>query len=153
MSNIVTIVPDAMLETKLLYQRLKSFQLAWKTGDKLHCSFCEDVKKSCKIGYFLESYCIDTCLSACRNLVIGFLTLKHLLSAATMVTTMEVVVEELWTRTVHSSPIITPQTGFRTNSLSWNTWPAAFPLQKQWWCRANGYSECLCTVYLSSVCI
>lgn len=54
----------------------------------------------------------------------------HSLSAATMLTTMEVVVEELWTSTVDSRPIITPHTGLRISSLSWNTRPAVLPSKK-----------------------
>lgn len=51
----------------------------------------------------------------------------NLLSAATMLTTMEVLVDELWTRTVERTPIITPQIGLLRSSLLRNTSPAALP--------------------------
>lgn len=53
----------------------------------------------------------------------------NLLSAATMLTTMEVLVDELWTRTVERTPIITPQIGLLRSSLLRNTSPAALPKQ------------------------
>ena len=53
----------------------------------------------------------------------------NLLSAATMLTTMEVLVDELWTRTVERTPIITPQMGLLRSSLLRNTSPAALPKQ------------------------
>lgn len=45
----------------------------------------------------------------------------------TMVTTMEVDVEELWTSTVASTPIMSPTTGFLSRSLSLKTLPACLP--------------------------
>lgn len=51
----------------------------------------------------------------------------HSLSAATMLTTMDVLVDELWTRTVDKTPIITPQIGLLRSLLLLNTSPAALP--------------------------
>lgn len=44
-----------------------------------------------------------------------------------MVTTIEVDVDELWTSTVASTPIMSPTTGFLSSSLSLNTLPACLP--------------------------
>lgn len=51
--------------------------------------------------------------------------LKNLLLLATIVTTIEVDVDELWTSTVTRTPIIKPTTGFCNNSLSWKKRPTA----------------------------
>ena len=48
-----------------------------------------------------------------------------------MLTTIEVLVEELCTRTVAKTPIITPHTGLLRSSLLRNTSPAAFPTEIQ----------------------
>ena len=54
-------------------------------------------------------------------------TQNDLLSAATIETTMEVVVDELWTRTVAKMPIIRPATGLLRISFEAKASPAAFP--------------------------
>ena len=54
-------------------------------------------------------------------------TQNDLLSAATIETTMEVVVDELWTRTVAKMPIIRPATGLLRMSFEAKASPAAFP--------------------------
>ena len=51
----------------------------------------------------------------------------NLLPAATIETTMEVVVDELWTRTVAKMPIIRPATGLLRISFEAKASPAAFP--------------------------
>lgn len=53
--------------------------------------------------------------------------MQHLLPAATIDTTIEVVVEELWTRTVARMPIIRPATGLLRILFEANASPAAFP--------------------------
>ena len=53
--------------------------------------------------------------------------IQNLLPAATIETTMEVVVDELWTRTVAKMPIIRPATGLLRISLEAKASPAAFP--------------------------
>ena len=53
--------------------------------------------------------------------------IQNLLPAATIDTTMEVVVDELWTRTVAKMPIIRPATGLLRISLEAKASPAAFP--------------------------
>lgn len=51
----------------------------------------------------------------------------HSLPEPTIVMTIDVDVEELWTRTVARTPIMSPATGF-DNSLSfWNVLPAVLP--------------------------
>lgn len=50
-----------------------------------------------------------------------------LLFSAVIVITIAVVVDELCTRTVISTPIMTPTTGLVMISFFWNTSPAAFP--------------------------
>ena len=53
--------------------------------------------------------------------------IQNLLPAATIDTTMEVVVDELWTRTVARMPIIRPATGLLRISFEAKASPAAFP--------------------------
>ena len=53
--------------------------------------------------------------------------IQNLLPAATIDTTMEVVADELWTRTVANMPIIRPATGLLRISLEAKASPAAFP--------------------------
>ena len=53
--------------------------------------------------------------------------IQNLLPAATIETTMEVVVDELWTRTVAKMPIIRPATGLLRMSFEAKASPAAFP--------------------------
>ena len=53
--------------------------------------------------------------------------IQNLLPAATIDTTMEVVVDELWTRTVAKMPIIRPATGLLRISFEAKASPAAFP--------------------------
>ena len=53
--------------------------------------------------------------------------IQNLLPAATIETTMEVVVDELWTRTVAKMPIIRPATGLLRISFEAKASPAAFP--------------------------
>lgn len=55
---------------------------------------------------------------------------KHLINShsdATIVTAIEVDVDELWTRTVTKTPIISPTIGFFSRSLFDITLPAALP--------------------------
>lgn len=52
---------------------------------------------------------------------------KYVHCAPTMLTTMEVVVEELCSNTVASTPIMRPATGFDKIWLSRKVFPAAFP--------------------------
>ena len=53
--------------------------------------------------------------------------LQYSLPEETMATTMEVDVEELWTRTVASKPMTTPATGFERTEVSVKTSPACLP--------------------------
>ena len=57
--------------------------------------------------------------------------IQNLLRAATIATTMEVVVDELWTRTVARMPIIRPATGLLRISVEAKASPAAFPPNKR----------------------
>ena len=57
--------------------------------------------------------------------------IQNLLPAATIETTMEVVVDELWTRTVAKIPIIRPATGLLRISFEAKASPAAFPPNKR----------------------
>ena len=57
--------------------------------------------------------------------------IQNLLPAATIETTMEVVVDELWTRTVAKMPIIRPATGLLRISFEAKASPAAFPPNKR----------------------
>jgi hypothetical protein len=51
-----------------------------------------------------------------------------LLSDPTIVIIIEVVVEELCSRTVTNTPIIKPATGLDNILFSWNAFPAVFPV-------------------------
>jgi len=53
---------------------------------------------------------------------------RDLLSDPTIVIIMEVVVEELCSRTVTNTPIIKPATGLDNILFSWNAFPAVFPV-------------------------
>ena len=57
--------------------------------------------------------------------------IQNLLRAATIATTMEVVVDELWTSTVARMPIIRPATGLLRISFEAKASPAAFPPNKR----------------------
>ena len=59
------------------------------------------------------------------------LTNNNLLPDETMATTMEVDVDELWTRTVANKPITTPATGFERTDFSVKTSPACFPPRRR----------------------
>ena len=91
----------------------ESVSLSEPLDDRLRASKTSSMSSSFSVSRFKKSL-------RCNNE-------HYLLSAATMLTTMEVVVDELCTSTVARIPIMSPATGLLRILSRENTSPAVFP--------------------------